>query len=108
MSAPIQVAEPKNDVQHNDLHPTQSIQTATDPANADGEAGTKKGGLLANTAPKDGDLGGKWLEQYTGPRTELTDEANTQVRNKIDRSLLPIIFLIYFSESLSALIAHRE
>jgi hypothetical protein len=94
--------EPKPNTTHLDLHPTQSGQTAIDPhAGADTDAGNKSkaGKLLGNTAPKDGDLGGKWLAQYTGPRPELTDDNNGAVRNRIDKSLLPIIFLIYFSES---------
>jgi hypothetical protein len=58
----------------------------------------KAGKLLTSTAPKDGDLGGRWLAQYTGNRPELTDELNTMIRKKIDYYLLPLIFLIYFNQ----------
>lgn len=70
----------------------------TGSVNEDGTAKSKAANLLTSTAPKDGDLGGRWLATYTGPRPELTDELNTKVRNKIDGWLLPLIFLIYFSE----------
>jgi hypothetical protein len=53
-----------------------------------------------NTEPVAGDLASKWLAQYTGPRPELTDELNSQVRNRIDAYLLPLIFLIYFNQQL--------
>lgn len=55
---------------------------------------------LTDTTPKDGDLGGKWLASYNGPRPELTDKANSTIRNRIDRFLLPLIFLIYFNQQL--------
>ena len=58
----------------------------------------KAGKLLTSTAPKDGDLGARWLATYDGPRPELTDENNSHVRNKIDSYLLPVIFLIYFNQ----------
>jgi hypothetical protein len=38
----------------------------------------------------DGDLGANWLEEYTGERTELGDEDNKRVRNRIDRHLMPM------------------
>lgn len=60
---------------------------------------------IASTAPKDGNLGGRWLSTYTGPRTELTDELNSAIRNRIDAYLLPLIFLIYFSQC--RLLLHR-
>lgn len=98
----ITLAEPKPEatIQHNDtLHRTDSGRTATIAGDgADGADQGKAGKLLTNTAPKDGDLGRRWLDTYTGPRPELTDEANTRVRNQIDRSLLPLIFLIYFNQ----------
>lgn len=65
-----------------------------------GDDQTKTRNLLGNTEPKDGDLGSRWLAQYTGPRPELTDELNNKVRNRIDANLLPLIFLIYFNQQL--------
>lgn len=66
-----------------------------------GTAEQAKGGHgTVGTEPVDGDLGSKWLAQYTGPRPELTDELNNQVRNRIDAYLLPLIFLIYFNQQL--------
>lgn len=43
------------------------------------------------------DLGAAWLAQYTGPRTEISDEESTRVRWKIDRWLMPVICYIYFA-----------
>ena len=60
----------------------------------------KAGKLLTNTAPKEGDLGARWLATYDGPRPELTAERNNHVRNKIDTYLLPVIFLIYFNQQM--------
>ena len=60
----------------------------------------KLGGVLSDTTPKDGDLGGRWLASYSGPRPELTDSANNKIRNRIDIYLLPLIFLIYFNQQL--------
>ena len=60
----------------------------------------KLAGALTDTAPKDGDLGGKWMAAYTGERPLLDDEANTKIRNRIDAFLLPLIFLIYFNQQL--------
>lgn len=37
-----------------------------------------------------GDLGARWLDQYSGPWREITNEDNNLVRNKIDRYLLPM------------------
>ena len=34
-------------------------------------------------APVDVDLGGEFMEQYDGPRGEITDEMNNLVRNKV-------------------------
>jgi hypothetical protein len=67
------------------------------------ESNEKPGAIsstLADTTPKDGDLGGRWLATYTGSRPELTDEANNKIRNRIDIYLLPLIFLIYFNQQL--------
>jgi len=47
----------------------------------------KAGKVLTATAPKDGDLGARWLASYTGPRPELTDENNSKIRNRIDAHL---------------------
>jgi hypothetical protein len=47
----------------------------------------KAGKLLTSTAPKDGDLGARWLASYTGPRPVLTDENNNKIRNRIDAHL---------------------
>lgn len=71
--------------------------TFADPEQPHGVSG-KAGKLLTSTAPKDGDLGARWLATYDGPRPELTDENNSHVRNKIDAYLLPVIFLIYFNQ----------
>lgn len=84
MSAPIHPAE-KTEAVHYDQPETEESKTK---------------GLLGNTAPKDGDLGSRWLATYTGPRPELTDELNNQIRNRIDWNLLPLIFLIYFNQQL--------
>lgn len=101
MSAPPAYIEPKNDVAHFDRHDTlvagTDNQTVVGVADGSGEK-TKAGKALGNTAPKDGNLGAKWLATYTGPRPELTDELNSKIRNRIDSCLLPVIFLIYFSE----------
>jgi len=51
-------------------------------------------------ANDDGDISARWLAQYTGPRPELTDELNNQIRNKVDRWLLPVIFYIYFNQQM--------
>jgi hypothetical protein len=51
-------------------------------------------------AGSDGDISAKWLAQYQGPRPQLTDELNNQIRNKIDMWMLPIIFGIYFNQQL--------
>ncbi|WWC88220.1 uncharacterized protein L201_003125 [Kwoniella dendrophila CBS 6074] len=52
------------------------------------------------TAAKHSDLGAAWLEHYDGPRTEITDEDNNAVQRRIDSFLLPIIFLVYFTQQL--------
>lgn len=98
--------EPKPNVGHFDREDTVASNIDNRSVVGD-EAPARKGfrgrfgRKVASTAPKDGDLGGRWLSTYTGPRTELTDELNSTIRNRIDRYLLPLIFLIYFSESSS-------
>ena len=94
--------EPKLNVGHFDREET--LTSNADNRSVGGEEGAnagikgKLGSKLASTEPKDGDLGGRWLATYTGPRTGLTDELNSKIRNRIDAYLLPLIFLIYFSE----------
>jgi hypothetical protein len=77
------------------------------------------GGKVNLVAPgehvRDGDMGARWLEEYTGERHEITDEDNNRVRNRIDRYLLPMyvsscvkkecvltqsIFYVYFCQQL--------
>jgi len=52
------------------------------------------GRIAGLIAPKervgDGDIGARWLEEYTGDRPELSDEDNKRVRNRIDRFLMPM------------------
>ena len=52
------------------------------------------GRIAGMIAPKervgDGDIGARWLEEYTGDRPELSDEDNKRVRNRIDRFLMPM------------------
>jgi len=52
------------------------------------------GRIAGMVAPKDrvgdGDIGARWLEEYTGDRPELSDEDNKRVRNRIDRFLMPM------------------
>jgi len=52
------------------------------------------GRIAGLVAPKDrvgdGDIGARWLEEYTGDRPELSDEDNKRVRNRIDRYLMPM------------------
>lgn len=97
--------EPKPNVGHFDREETltSNVDEQTVAGDNGGKRGIKErlgfGSKLTKTAPKDGDLGGRWLSTYTGPRTELTDELNSKIRNRIDTYLLPLIFLIYFSES---------
>lgn len=97
--------EPKPNVGHFDQEET--LGSNVDNRSIVGEEATARKGFrgrfgkkAATTAPKDGDLGGQWLSTYTGPRTELTDELNSKIRNRIDTYLLPLIFLIYFSQYL--------
>lgn len=97
MSAPQTSLEPKNDVAHYDQHDGPETQSVVDRAEESGGK-SKASKVLGNTKPHDGDLGARWLATYTGPRPELTDKLNNKIRNRIDASLLPIIFLIYFSE----------
>jgi hypothetical protein len=91
MSAHVDLKTEKNDVQHYDREDT--LVTGDDRAASIHEDGggigakDKAGNLLTSTAPKDGDLGGQWLAQYTGPRPELTDELNSKIRNRIDAHL---------------------
>lgn len=107
MSAPTyndpHTIEPKGNVAHFDREDTlisgDNRSTVGDDTHHETGVAGKLGSKLNTTAPKDGDLGGRWLATYTGPRPELTDELNNKVRNKIDSYLLPLIFLIYFSES---------
>lgn len=63
----------------------------------EGRDGPTSGGLgriAGMIAPKervgDGDIGARWLEEYTGDRPELSDEDNKRVRNRIDRFLMPM------------------
>lgn len=50
----------------------------------DGGRTNKLGELLSKRdAVKDGDLGAKWLEDYTGERRELTDDDNNRIRNRV-------------------------
>jgi hypothetical protein len=89
------VKNEKNEVRHYDREDTMMTDGDGDRATLgpeDGEnvgagAKDKAGKLLTSTAPKDGDLGGRWLANYTGPRPELTDELNTKIRNRIDAHL---------------------
>lgn len=37
-----------------------------------------------------GDLSAAWLDKYSGPWREITDEDNNLVRNRIDKFLLPM------------------
>lgn len=56
-----------------------------------GGLGGKVAGILApREQVQDGDLGAKWLEEYSGDRPELSDEDNKRVRNRIDRYLMPM------------------
>jgi hypothetical protein len=58
---------------------------------ASGGVTGKVAGLLApREQVRDGDLGARWLEEYTGDRPELSDEDNKRVRNRIDRFLMPM------------------
>lgn len=95
--------EPKPNVGHFDREDTLTSNVDNRSVAGDEGANTglkgKLGSKLTKTGPKDGDLGGRWLAQYTGPRPELTDELNSKIRNRIDIYLLPLIFLIYFSGS---------
>ena len=93
----------KNDVRHFDREDTLVTDRGDRPTSVHEDQGgegakDKAGKLLISTAPKDGDLGGRWLAQYTGIRPELTDELNSKIRNRIDAHLLPLIFLIYFNQ----------
>ena len=36
------------------------------------------------------DLSADWLERYTGPEIDITDEESTRIRWKIDRHILPL------------------
>ena len=94
-------AEPKPNVGHFDREDTLIDNTENSDVAEQPEAKSglraRFGSKLTKTGAKDGDLGGRWLSTYTGPRTELTDDLNTKIRNRIDAYLLPLIFLIYFS-----------
>jgi hypothetical protein len=52
------------------------------------------GRIAGMVAPKervgDGDIGARWLEEYTGDRPELSDEDNKRVSKRIDRYLMPM------------------
>ena len=90
MSAHVDSKSEKNDIRHYDREDTLVPGNDTATSIHDGsaiETKDKAGNLLASTAPKDGDLGGRWLAQYTGPRPELTDELNNKIRNRIDAHL---------------------
>lgn len=55
-----------------------------------GAAGKIAGMVTPKEQVGDGDIGARWLEEYTGDRPELSDEDNKRVRNKIDRFLMPM------------------
>jgi hypothetical protein len=56
--------------------------------------------MFQNNGPKDGDLGARWLAEYTGPPPELTAENNKHIKWTIDKWLLPITCLIYLNQQL--------
>nr|XP_019050758.1 hypothetical protein I302_01200 [Kwoniella bestiolae CBS 10118]OCF29688.1 hypothetical protein I302_01200 [Kwoniella bestiolae CBS 10118] len=60
----------------------------------------EKGKNLSTGDAKNSDLGAAWLDGYEGPRTEITDEENESVRKRIDAFLLPMIFIVYFTQQL--------
>ena len=53
----------------------------------DGGTGKMAGLLSKKDEIRDGDLGARWLEEYTGPRGELNDEENNRIRNKVGNTL---------------------
>lgn len=85
--------EPKPEIEHANLEPARSADERKE-----GAGQTLVAKALIDSTPKDADLGAKWLATYTGPRPEITDDDNNKVRNKIDKWMLPLVFLIYFSE----------
>lgn len=87
MSAPNDIKhEPKGEVNHDEGH--------HEPPATSGVTGKIAGLVVPTRKTADGDLGANWLEEYTGERTELTDEDNKRVRNRIDRHLMPMyVFL---------------
>lgn len=80
--------EPKTELSHHD----------NTPPNDDGHDHGKTPKMAELLAQKDrvrdGDLGSQWLAEYTGPRPELTDEMNNQIRNKIDMHLMPMYVVL--------------
>ncbi|WWC96612.1 hypothetical protein V866_003482 [Kwoniella sp. B9012] len=60
----------------------------------------EKGKDLNSGDAKHSDLGAAWLSEYTGLRNEITDEENNAVRKRIDAFLLPMIFIVYFTQQL--------
>lgn len=83
------ITQDKNEVDHIDDHPDVGTDERFHGKDTD-----------HTTEPVAGDVASKWLAQYTGPRPELTDALNNQIRNRIDGFLLPLIFLIYFNQQL--------
>ncbi|WRT66019.1 uncharacterized protein IL334_002970 [Kwoniella shivajii] len=68
-----------------------------EPNNFDVETGKE----AQRDVTKGSDLGAVWLATYTGDkRREITDEENQEVVKRIDRFLLPIVFIIYFTQQL--------
>jgi hypothetical protein len=56
-----------------------------------GRVGKIAGMVAPREKAGDGDMGARWLEEYTGDRPELSDEENKRVRNRIDRHLMPML-----------------
>lgn len=70
---------------HEAIHEPKTEATHQEQLDIDTSERTGKLGELLNNRDKvkDGDLGARWLEEYTGERRELTDEENNRIRNKV-------------------------
>lgn len=71
--------EPKSELTHDELP---------------GRGGKISGLLRQKDQVKDGDLGARWLEEYTGPRGELNDEENNRIRNKVGLESLKLVHVL--------------
>ena len=69
---------------------SHEVKDQTDIGHIDNAKGAHGIAAAKEASTKYADLSADWLERYTGPEIEITDEESTRIRWKIDYHILPL------------------